>query len=165
MTHSTCCLMRDAAEKLLRFIQSLEYYPLLCIHVLWPCSWCCSEQEVGVRTSQGHRHDFVILWSSESGSLSVSVLIHCHICKEIWLKLNLNKIFHCSLAQLGLNNFVFTMIKNTERTVAHSQLTTMLSHQKLSCTSTLHVPVNSRCLTWCALKLLQGFHSLDWKLN
>lgn len=151
----------DAAEKLLRLTQSLEYYPLLCIHVLWPHSWSCFEQEVRIRTSQGHLHDFVILWSSESQSVSVSV--HCHICKEIWL--NLNKLFHCSLAQLGLNNFVFTMIRNMERTVAHSQLTTMLSCQKLSCTSTLHVPVNSRCLTWCALKLLQDFHSLDWKLN
>lgn len=150
MTHPTCCLMRarnwDVAEKLLRLIQPLDYYPLLRIHELWPCSWSCIEREVGLETSQGHLSDFVILRSSESQSLSVSVLIHCHICKEIWFKLNLNMLFHFSLAQLGLNNFVFTMDKNIDKnsspfsTDNHVKLSEVVPYLNFACPHKFKMP-------------------------
>lgn len=154
MAHPTCGLMRvqtwNVAEKLLRFIQTLDYCPLLHIHALCPSSWSCLKQEVGLETSKGDLPDFVILWSFESPSPSVSVLIHFHICKEIckeiWFNLNLNKLFHCSLAQLGLNNFAFTTDKNTDKdnslfsTDNHVKLPEVVLYLNLVCPQKFKMP-------------------------
>ena len=107
----------------------------------------------------------MILWSSESRPLSVSVLILHHICKEIWFKLNLNKFFYCTLAQLGLNNFVFTMNKNTGKdsrpfsTDNHVKLSVVL-YLNLACPHKFKMP-DSMCIetiarlpfTWLEIEL------------
>lgn len=151
----------DVAEKLLS-----HWTFLLHIHVLCHCSWSCSEQKVGLEIAQGHLHDFVMPWSSESQWPPVSVLIHCHICKEIWFILNLNKLFHCSLAQPGLNNFEFTVDNNIDKdsspfsTDNHAKLSEVVLYLNLACPHKFKMPdlmcietITRLAFTWLEIEL------------